>query len=306
MSDNFLFYGLVAAVCTLLLLTLGLAWRLRMAAAHCQATVEENTQQKAILDTSDDAIVTITQDGLVRSFNKSAEKMFLWNEADILGKNINLLMPEPFKSAHDIYLQRYKLDGLNKRVISKTRELTGLRKDGTEFPISLTVQKVRRADPLLFVGYIHDLTETRDQHNHLAHTKRQYNTLLHGMPGVVWSILSGTRGQNLFVTDNIDALTGYPPENFRDNAIALNDLIVPQDLPKVMAAREGARLHAGEYTVALRLRTCRDTEESVWELGRVTAQTDGTTRIQGLWLKSSSPACRTWHTASTPDPVPVR
>lgn len=289
MTDNALLYVLEAALFGLAAVVAGLAWRLRLAAAHCRDTVETNVQQKAILDSSDDAIVTIGQDGRIHSFNKSAEKMFLWTEDDIMGRNVNVLMPEPFKSAHDIYLSRYQLDGNDKRVISKTRELTGVRKDGSEFPMSLTVQKVRRADPLLFVGYIQDLTEARDQRNHLAHTKRQYNTLLHGLPGVVWSAAAGPRGATLFVTDNIANLTGYPPESFRDNAIVLDDLIQPEDLPRVLAARQAARAQSGEYAVPLQIRTCQDSLASVLELGRVTAHTDGSARLQALWLAAESP-----------------
>ncbi|NIC43622.1 PAS domain S-box protein [Aquabacterium sp. A08] len=264
--------------------------RLLRATRQSRSTLETSAQQKAILDSSDDAIVTITQDGLIRSFNKSAEKMFLWTEDDIIGRNVNILMPEPFKSAHDIYLSRYQLDGNDKRVISKTRELTGVRKDGSEFPMSLTVQKVRRAEPLLFVGFIQDLTEVRDQRNHLAHTKRQYNSLLHGMPGVVWSATLEAAPLTLFVTDNIAELTGYPPEHFRDQHVALNDLIDPEDAPQALQCRQLARTRSEEYAVALRLRTCEDQQVAVVELGRVTTHTDGSARVQALWLRVDSPA----------------
>lgn len=278
--------GLVAFA----LSTAWLAARMQRTTRLHRSDLDTNAQQKAILDSSDDAIVTITQDGLIRSFNKSAEKMFLWAEDDILGRNVNILMPEPFKSAHDIYLSRYKLDGNDKRVISKTRELTGVRKDGSEFPMSLTVQKVRRAEPLLFVGFIQDLTEARDQRNHLAHTKRQYNSLLHGMPGVVWSATLEETPLTLFVTDNIAALTGYPPEHFRDQQVALNDLIHPGDLPEALQCRQMARQRSEEYAVPLRLRTCEDQQVSVIELGRVATHTDGSARVQALWLRLDSPA----------------
>lgn len=292
MSNPIWTYALLGGVVTLALLLGALLWRWRRQAKDCQEALETSAQQKAILDTSDDAIVTITQDGLVRSFNKSAEKMFQWTEDDILGRNVNVLMPEPFKSAHDIYLSRYQLDGNDKRVISKTRELTGVRKDGSEFPMSLTVQKVRRADPLLFVGFIQDLTEARDQRNHLAHTKRQYNSLLHGMPGVVWSATLDQPALTLFVTDNVAELTGYPPEHFRDQHVSLNELVHPDDLSAVVQCRQQARQDALEYAIPLRLRTCQDQQVSVLELGRVATHTDGSARLQALWMRLDTPAGR--------------
>ena len=116
------------------------------------------TRLRAILDTAVDGIITIDSRGLVQSFSPSAERLFGWKAGEVVGRNINMLMPEPYKSHHDNYLHNYLSSGVPK-VIGTGREIMGQRKDGSLMPMRLAVGRVNLPDGLIFVGFVSDITE---------------------------------------------------------------------------------------------------------------------------------------------------
>jgi two-component system sensor kinase FixL len=129
----------------------------------------------ALMDAAADAIVIIDGDGLIRRFNRAAEAMFGYREADVVGRNVSLLMPEPHRSRHDGYLEHYQRTG-DARIIGKGREETGLRKDGETFPMQLSVGEISRTEPRSYVGIIRDMTEMRQAKEQVRHLEEQ---LLH-------------------------------------------------------------------------------------------------------------------------------
>ncbi len=112
---------------------------------------------RALLDAAVDAVIVIDSRGRVETFNRAAEQMFGYAVADVLGRNVNMLMPEPDRSAHDTYLHRYLTTG-QARIIGIGREVKGRRRDGSAFPASLAVGRVAGTDPPRFVGFIRDIS----------------------------------------------------------------------------------------------------------------------------------------------------
>jgi two-component system, LuxR family, sensor kinase FixL len=112
----------------------------------------------AILDTVPDALVVIDEQGKISSFSAAAEKLFGYREAEIVGRNVSSLMPSPHCEAHDGYLKRYLQTG-EKRIIGIGRVVEGLRKDGTVFPMELSVGEARSGEHRAFTGFVRDLTE---------------------------------------------------------------------------------------------------------------------------------------------------
>ena len=122
-------------------------------------TLEEAASHyKAILETTVDAIITIDIQGIVQTFNAAAEKIFGYRAEEVIGNKINMLMPEPYQSEHDGYIGRYLETGTPK-IIGTGRQVTGLRKDGTEFPMDLAVSEVPLKDKKVFTGIVRDMTE---------------------------------------------------------------------------------------------------------------------------------------------------
>jgi len=103
---------------------------------------ESEAKARSILETTVDAIITINPEGIIRSFNKTAEKLFQYESSEVIGKNVKILMPEPYKTEHDDYINHYHQTG-EKKVIGIGREVTGRRKDGTTFPMYLAVSEVK-------------------------------------------------------------------------------------------------------------------------------------------------------------------
>ncbi|WP_431064556.1 PAS domain S-box protein [Methylotuvimicrobium sp.] len=119
-----------------------------------------------IVDSVVDGVITIGADGIIRSFNPAACAIFGYRESDIVGRKINELMPEPHRSEHDNYLQRYYATGTGK-IINRQLELIGRRANGSEFPLEIAVSEVKLSDDLLFVGLARDITERKQAEQEL-------------------------------------------------------------------------------------------------------------------------------------------
>lgn len=120
----------------------------------------------AIIETAIDGIITIDYRGIVESMNPAALKLFGYEEHEVKGKNISVLMPEPYKSAHDGYIHRYQTTG-EKRIIGIGREVLGLRKDGSTFPFRLAVSEVEYEDRKIYTGFVHDLSKEKQAEENL-------------------------------------------------------------------------------------------------------------------------------------------
>ncbi len=135
-----------------------------------QQLLDEQERLRAILDGAYESIITIDESGLVESCNGRAEDMFGYPAAAIRGKNVSVLMPEPYRSEHDDYIRRYCETGRAK-VIGVGREVIGRRRDGTDFPIQLTINEVHVGDRRLFTGLIRDLSEREEAERRLKELK---------------------------------------------------------------------------------------------------------------------------------------
>ena len=111
----------------------------------------------AIINTSVDGIIVIDAHGRIESFNPAAERLFGYAAQEVLGRNVDMLMPSPYREEHDTYLARYLATGLAK-IIGIGREVQGVRKDGTTFPVQLSVAEITVHGEQKFTGILHDLT----------------------------------------------------------------------------------------------------------------------------------------------------
>ena len=115
---------------------------------------------RAIVDTAVDAIVVIDRNGAIRSVNNATERLFGYATGELIGRNVKLLMPDPYAGEHDTYLANYLRTG-RKKIIGIGREVVGRRKDGSVFPMDLSVGEARDGDEPLFVGIIRDITDRK-------------------------------------------------------------------------------------------------------------------------------------------------
>jgi two-component system sensor kinase FixL len=157
-------------------------WRLQRQSARAASALihleEREAHLQSILDTVPDAMVVIDEHGVMQSFSATAERLFDWKAEEVIGRNVSMLMPQPYRGAHDRYLVRYLTTG-ERRIIGIGRVVVGERRDGSTFPMELAVGEMRSAAQRFFTGFVRDLSETQaterrlqDMQAELVHVSR--------------------------------------------------------------------------------------------------------------------------------------
>jgi len=123
-----------------------------------EALRKSEERLRSIVESAVDAIVVIDDRGLIQAFNPSAERLFGYTISEVMGQNVNMLMPSPDHERHDGYLQHYLTTG-EQKIIGIGREVTGLKKDGTRFPVHLSVGEMKSEGKRSFTGILHDLSD---------------------------------------------------------------------------------------------------------------------------------------------------
>ena len=127
---------------------------------------------QAIFDAVADAIVTIDKRGRIQQWSSSAQRIFGYTPEEVAGADLTMLMPEPHRSRHDGYMDAYHKTR-HAKIIGIGRQLTAIRKDGSEFPIELTVSEVRNGEELFFTGILRDITERKRAETELVRAREQ-------------------------------------------------------------------------------------------------------------------------------------
>jgi two-component system, LuxR family, sensor kinase FixL len=145
---------------------------------------EKHSHIEAILNSAFDAIITIDSQGIIHTVNRAAERVFGYSASEMIGQNVKMLMPTPHRAAHDGYLQRYLAKG-EKRILDAARELVACRKDGSTFPIEISITEVDHLK--MFTGIIHDISERKQLQTHIlsiaAEEQRRIGQELHDGTG---------------------------------------------------------------------------------------------------------------------------
>lgn len=142
--------------------------------AQLQAALQASEQiSSAIVETAVNAIITIDASCIIETANTATERLFGYKRTEIIGRNISMLMPQPYRERHDGYVRNYLNSGV-KRVIGIGREVVGQRKDGSVFPIDLSVgEAVLPSGRRIFTGIIRDLTERKALEDKLLHISEE-------------------------------------------------------------------------------------------------------------------------------------
>lgn len=167
---------------------------LRVDQLRQQAVTDQQDKQarlESILDTVVDGIITINDRGIVASFNPAAVRIFGYGPTEVIGRNVNMLMPSPYREAHDTYLNNY-LDTGDAKIIGIGREVVGRRKDGETFPMDLAVSEMWIGDQRMFTGIVRDITDrkrmermTNEFVSSVSHELRTPLTSIRGSLGLV-------------------------------------------------------------------------------------------------------------------------
>ncbi len=142
---------------------------------------------RAVLESAADGIIVIDEAGLIQSLNPAAERSFGWKAGEVIGRNVGMLMPEPYQSGHDGYLRSYILTG-EKKIIGIRRDVEGLRKDGSRFPVHLGVSEMRVGGRRLFMGIARDITTQKQAEEAIRESEERLQLALESAEMGIWEL----------------------------------------------------------------------------------------------------------------------
>src|SRR5260370_63072 len=137
-----------------------------------RALHESAGRMRALIETAVDGAILIDARGVVLMFNPACERLFGYFADEVIGKNVKMLMPEPYRHEHDGYIANY-LDSRKPKIIGIGREVVGLRADGSTFPMDLSVGVAKQEGGSIFVGIIRDITSRKTTEADLQQTRAE-------------------------------------------------------------------------------------------------------------------------------------
>lgn len=228
----------------------------------------QNNQSRlsTILDTAVDGIITIDMKGQIVSFNHAAEQLFGWRFDEVLGKDTLMLMPKVYGVRHNHFLKNFGKAGQAK-ILGVGREVTGLRKDGSSFPMRLAIGKADIPGETLIVGFITDLTQRNAMKNAMRERDEQLRSIMSNIPGVTFRCLYNQNWDMLLISESVVDLTGWSSEAFLQHAQSFSALTHPEDATRIATEIESALAKGDHYAIEYRIRHRDGFEKWVSEMG---------------------------------------
>lgn len=230
--------------------------------------IESYQYTQTILESVLDGIITIDAKGIIQSFNPASQQIFGYQADEVIDRNVNLLMPEPFHSAHDGYLKNYHATGVA-RIIGTGREVEGLRKDGSTFPMDLAVSKCFYHGKPIYIGLVRDITERKRvemlKNEFISMVSHELRTPLTSINGALGLLVGGAVGQ---LPEQVKSMLDIAYKNSKRLALLINDLLDMEKLssnkvhldfqeqllmPVVEQAMESVLAYAEQFDVRLEL-----------------------------------------------------
>lgn len=209
---------------------------------------------RAIVDTSVDGIITVDERGNIELFNKAAERIFGYSAEEVMGQNVSILMPSPYREEHNKYITNYLKTG-EKKIIGIGREVVGQRKDGTTFPIDLAVSEVLLGNRRMFTGIVRDITQRKQIEEQL----REQAALLNQAQDAI--VVRDLEHRILFWNKSAERIYGWTAEEVKGKNI--QKLLYQKDLSQFEEAHR-TLMEKGEWRGELRQVT-KDGKEIIVE-----------------------------------------
>jgi PAS domain S-box-containing protein len=207
---------------------------------RAEESLRESAQRmRSVVDHVVDGIITIDVRGTVQTLNPAAERIFGYPAADVVGKNVNVLMPAPYHAEHDSYLSNYVGTGRPK-IIGIGREVEGRRSDGSTFPMDLAVSEFRLGDERFFTGIVRDITERKRAEEALRRSEERFRGAFDA--AAIGMALIALDGRFQMVNRSLCRIVGYTEEELL--GMAFQDITHPDDLN--VDVREVSHLLAGD------------------------------------------------------------
>ncbi len=203
-----LFWYLTLLGLLVVLMIAGLILRSRMLKTRRQ-TLENQQRLTSLTGIFFDSVIAIDQKGIIQTVNPAVEKVFGYSPKEVIGKNVTILMPEPYFSEHDGYMDNYLRTG-EKKVINMVREVMGLHKNGSTFPMELSVSESAENDQKIFVGILRDISDRKANELAMELANRERNLILNSAGEGIYGL--DIEGKTTFVNPTACKILGYTEE----------------------------------------------------------------------------------------------
>ena len=170
---------------------------------------EIESRHRIVLENMADGVITACTKGIIRYANPEARRIFGYSSDELIGRNLSMLMPEPDRSKHDSYMDAYHRTR-EAKIIGIGREVSGQRKDGSLFPLHLTVREIWAGGETVYLGTLRDITERKRAENLIRRERDLRQSVIDSLPGVFYVIDEG--GQFLMWNQNVETVTGLSTE----------------------------------------------------------------------------------------------
>lgn len=217
-----------------------------------QQSLENEYRLSSFLDSASDPIICIDTFGTIQSINSAVEKQFGYLPNELLGENVNILMPEPYHSKHDNYLQTYGRTG-QKNIIGAVRELTARKKNGDLFPIELSISESIVDDKKSFLGIIRDISERKEAEKELQHAYAKLEDRISERTEELWHSKTLAEKNNMAKSEFLSRMSHElrTPMNAILGFAQLMQTSTKDPLPKPHQNRIGQILKAGNHLLEL-------------------------------------------------------
>ncbi|TGK59212.1 PAS domain S-box protein [Leptospira wolffii] len=223
---------------------------------------------RTIITTAVDGIITIDAQGVIQDFNRSAELIFGYEISEVIGKNIRDLIPDPYYTGLE-KKNKNELSAGFAKIVGKSREVVGIRKDGSDFPLRLAIGHAKLPEGSLFVGFVTDISERKMIETALKQSEQQVRSLIENIPGITYRCLPNKDWKMLFMSDASESVTGYSVADFArpDSELSFKNIIHPEDLARVEAEVDEAILLKKPFTLEYRIIRKNGEIRWLWENG---------------------------------------
>lgn len=215
-----------------------------------RALSESEERFRSVVETASDAIVLGDQNGTIISWNKAAQALFGYAAEEVLGEPLTLLMPPRYRASHQRGLERLRATG-RPRLIGKTVELNGLRKDGSEFPLELSLGTWRTREGAFYSGIVRDITERRRREKALRESQERFCQLAENIREVFW-LTDPQKSHMIYISPGYEHIWGRTCGSLYASPESWLDALHPDDRERVAEAaftKQVSGIYDEEYRI---------------------------------------------------------
>ena len=231
---------------------------------------ESHERYKSITTSARDAVIVANASGNIVSWNGGAERSFGYKEAEILGQPLTRIMPERFRQAHMRGMERMSAPGAmaHSHVMNRAIELVGLRSDGQEFPIELSISGWQTPSGNFYSAFVRDISQRKAAERDLVESQRALSTLMSNLPGSAYRCLNDRDWTMEFMSQGIEELTGYKTDEIVGNrVVAFSSLIHEEDQDRVWQEVQASLNARVPFQLSYRIRARDGQIKWMWEKG---------------------------------------